>query len=48
MMLHHSSRSRVTIVAVIDNIPIIPEHPQCLVILPSCPVSATANLVLLL
>lgn len=36
MMLHNSSRSRVTNVVVIDNIPIISEHSQCLSVLSTC------------
>lgn len=47
-MLHDSSRSRVTNVVVIDNIPMISEPPQCPFVSPSHFVFATADSVLLL
>ncbi len=48
MMLHNSSRSRVTNVAVIDNKPIISEHLKCLSVLPHRLAFAAADLALLL
>lgn len=47
-MLHNSSRSRVTKVVVIDNIPIVSEHPQYLFVPSGCLLFATADLIVLL